>query len=135
MKKIYHLIGLLFLLFTVNTAAFSQSNIIIHTDSEIENLIAFHKECNQKIQKTAGFRVQIYANSGSNSLNSSKQIKENFIKKFPEVPVYISFTEPNFKVRAGNFRTRMDARCFLNEIKPFFPDSFVVKDEIYYPEL
>src|SRR5574344_1704992 len=135
MKNFYQFIYFSIVLSTLSFTAFSQSNINMDEDPRLEAVVSFHKECNQKIQKTEGFRVQIYANSGQNSLNSSKAIKEKFAETFPNVPAYISFYEPNFRVRVGDFRTRMEARCFLNEIKSYYSDSFVVKDEINYPDL
>jgi len=45
------------------------------------------------------------------------------------------FQSPYYKVRVGDFRSRMDAEGFKQKIINDFPDSFVVKDEINFPEL
>ena len=110
-------------------------SIEIKADPAITHILEQHIALNQKIQKTNGFRVQIYSTSGQNSLNTVNTVKTKFNTAHPKIEAYISFVEPNFRVRVGNFRTRMEARGFLNEIKAQYPDSFVVKDEIYFPEL
>jgi hypothetical protein len=54
---------------------------------------------------------------------------------FPEQGVYLMFQSPYYKVRVGDFRTRMDAEGFKQKLLDEFPDAFVVKDEINFPEL
>jgi UDP-2,3-diacylglucosamine pyrophosphatase LpxH len=41
--------------------------------------------------------------------------RQNCNKEFPEMRTYISYREPNFKVRAGDFRTRLEARKLMQE--------------------
>jgi hypothetical protein len=48
-----------------------------------------------------GYRLQIY--SGSNR-NAAYAAQARFNREFPEMRTYISYHEPNFKVKAGDFR-------------------------------
>ena len=124
--------GLILIIFIITLPA---QSVVVKADPAITQILEQHTALSQKIQKTTGFRVQIYSTSGQNSLNAVNTIKSKFNTAYPKIEAYISFVEPNFKVRVGNFRTRMEARGFLNEIKAQYPDSFVVKDEIYFPDL
>jgi hypothetical protein len=74
----------------------------------------------------SGFRVQIY--DGPNA--GASQAQTDFLKRFEDMDVYLTFESPSFKVRAGNFKTQSEASLFLKEIKPYFPNSFVVPDQI-----
>ena len=84
--------------------------------------------------KQKGYRVQIFFDSGNNSRIEATKIRNEFASRFPKVSTYIIFKEPNFRVRVGDFRTRTDARGFQQSISALYPQSFVVKDEIYYPK-
>ena len=82
--------------------------------------------------KSMGYRVQLFFSSGSNSREQASRVRNEFVSRYPQVKVYMVFKEPNFQVLAGDFRTRAEAVGFLREIESFFPQSFVVKDEIAY---
>ena len=59
-----------------------------------------------------------------------------FNSKHPKIEAYLMFQEPNYKVRVGDFRSRMDAQRFLHKITEDYPNAFIVKDnEINYPNL
>lgn len=75
-----------------------------------------------------GYRVLIFSQGGNNSKNAAFEEKEKFEEVFPENKVYVSFEEPYFKVKAGNFIDRMQADFFLREIKILYPYAFIVKD-------
>lgn len=126
--------GLILIVFVMALPA-QNKTVTIKADSTITHILEQYTALSQKIQKTTGFRIQIYSTSGQNSLNAVNTIKSKFNTTYPKIEAYISFVEPNFRIRVGNFRTRIEAREFLNEIKTQYPDSFVVKDEIYFPEL
>jgi hypothetical protein len=43
---------------------------------------------------------------------------------------YLTYQQPNFKVRCGDFRTRAEARKYVKSISAYFPSAFIVKDFI-----
>lgn len=108
--------------------------VVIHQDDRIDNLIEKHIYLN-KNGKLEGFRVQIFYDSGNNSKNRAFAQKAKFLAEYPEVSAYLSFQSPNYKVRVGDFRSRLDADGFKARIIGTFTDAFVVKDEINYPDL
>ena len=57
-------------------------------------------------------------------------IKANFLRLYPEYSAYLDWESPNFKVRVGDFKLKLDAMLFWKQIKDFFPKSYVVRDEI-----
>ena len=82
--------------------------------------------------KIKGYRVQIHFGTEK---NKAKEIKSKFLAKYPDVKVYDMFEPPYFKVRAGDFRTKLEAYKFLKEIQEDFPGSFIIADEIELPQL
>ena len=59
-----------------------------------------------------------------------------FKEEFPEVEVYIIFTEPNFRVKVGDFTSKLDAFVFMQRIKDRYPGT-IVKENVYpiHPDL
>ena len=47
--------------------------------------------------------------------------------------VYRGYENPYFKVSVGDFRTKEDARKFLNSIKGSYPSGFIVREKINNP--
>ncbi len=101
-------------------------------DSRISSLIEKHKTACSR-EKIIGWRVQIFFDSGNNSKNKAYSKKGAFSAKYPDIGSYLSFQSPNYKVRVGDFRTRMDAEGFKKMLLTDHPDSFVVRDEIKFP--
>lgn len=76
--------------------------------------------------RTDGYRVQIFLGDRS----TAEATKRTFLQKNPDVPVYLSWLAPNFRLRVGDFRTRLEAEHLLHDVKTAFPGSYIVPDEI-----
>ncbi len=88
------------------------------------NIISDSSGANQTVM---GFRVQI---ASTRDEQEARIIKRNAILLFQE-NVYMSFDDPYYKVRVGDFISRYDAnRVHEKVIEKGFPDSWVVRSEI-----
>jgi len=79
---------------------------------------------------TSGYRVQFYSGTSRAEAYNAQQ---HFNEKFPELRTYITYREPNFKVKAGDFRSRLEATKYLQQIRPLFPVLFIISDKINPP--
>jgi cell division protein FtsN len=43
---------------------------------------------------------------------------------------YVSYTQPNYRVRVGDFRTRLEAQKFLNELRKQYSSLFIFAERI-----
>ena len=91
------------------------------------SLLAKHISINEKKQSISGYRVQIYFGTQRNKAN---EVKSLFLQKYPEVSTYIIYQQPNFKVRIGDFYTRLEALKFYQKISSDFGNAFIIKDDI-----
>lgn len=98
---------------------------------KVKELVNKHIEINSKAA-IKGYRIKIHFGSDK---NKAKEIKAKFISKFPEIPAYEKYDQPNFNIRVGDFRTKLEAYKALKEIQVEFPSSFLVQDEIEMPKL
>lgn len=129
----------LFLIFTFTACDFlyAQKNVAdtgkveLVQDYAIQELLNKHIEINSKAT-IKGYRVKIHFGSDK---NKAKEIKGNFISKFHDVPAYEKYDQPNFNIRVGDFRTKLEAYKFLKEVQVEFPSAFLVQDEIELPKL
>ena len=72
---------------------------------------------------------------GNEALQHAEKVKKQFEKDFPDVPIYLTYSEPYFRLRAGDFRNRVEAEKCLRRIKPKFKEAFVTADMIYRPKV
>lgn len=86
------------------------------------------KELNKKQPTLQGFRVQVYSGS---SRRLAMQIRNDISLSQPAFAVYLIYKQPSFRVRVGDFNTRLEAQKLLNEVKAQYPSSFIVPDEVF----
>ncbi|HLG02374.1 MAG TPA: SPOR domain-containing protein [Bacteroidia bacterium] len=99
----------------------------VTADPKLKTLVDKHSQINAK-KKDKGYRVQIYFGGDK---SKAKDVKVRFLTLFgKEAHAYEIYEVPNFKIRVGNFRTRLDAYAFLKTIKADFPTAFIVESEI-----
>ena len=98
-------------------------------DKAVTQMVEKHVELNGTVKTIPGFRVQIASFSGINSKVSAFNLRDRFLLDYPAVQAYIVFDEPNFKVKVGDFRTRLEAYAFLQQIKETYK-GYIIKDNI-----
>lgn len=77
-----------------------------------------------------GYRIQIFFASGANSKSMAYNAAESLDSLEINIPVYISFKAPYYRVRVGDFRKKIDAEYYQRMLSSRFTGSFVVKDFI-----
>mgnify|MGYP000845403887 CR=1 FL=1 len=105
--------------------------VSIIQDSRIDALLSKNVELNSKAL-IKGYRVKIHFGADK---NKAKEIKAKFMTQFPSVEAYEKYDQPNFNIRVGNFRTKLEAYKFLKQVQADFPTAFIVQDDIEFPEL
>lgn len=102
-------------------------SVEVVADKRVGTLAEKHTEINQR-GKSKGYRVQIYFGSDK---AKAKEMKAKFLNLYGrEMRAYEPYEQPNFKIRVGDFRTRMEAYRFWKKIKADFPTAFIVESDI-----
>ncbi len=117
------------------TIAFAQNHGSVHVDqdSRIESLIAKQRSLYKMDSSFNGYRIHIFMEIGNEALDHAKSVKAQFERAFPDIPIYLTYSEPYFRLRAGDFRNRVEAEKCLRRIKPRFKEAFVTADRIFRP--
>lgn len=50
--------------------------------------------------------------------------------QFPELSSYVEYEQPYYKLRLGDFKTRLEATYYLQQVITLYPGAFIVKDKI-----
>lgn len=125
-----HLFLLLFLALGLKAAAQEADTgyVNIHADPRLAVAVNKPASANRPfIGKVRGYRVQIY---NGNDRKKASQIKLDFMRMFPGVRSYLVYNNPQFRVRAGDFRSRKDALELYNKLSAKFNPSMVVPDVV-----
>ena len=114
----------------------SQSGVIeIYQDYRIRQLLDKQIYINDSTGTIKGYRVQLWFGSGAGSATKAKEVEAEFLGMHPDVPTYRPYEKAAFRLKAGNFRTRMQAQKFHEEVREYFPAAFIIEDRIELPEL
>lgn len=112
-----------------------EGEVNIIQDERVNTLIEKHIQANTAFNGLTGYRIQIFFDSGSNAKNRANNERRRFMTLFPQARAYVTFDAPNFKVRVGNFRTRLEAEKWLRDIQKHFEMAYVVPSRIELPPL
>lgn len=74
-----------------------------------------------------GYRVQIYY--GPDRVKAAK-IKAEFMRHFPGIHTYLSYSSPSFRVKVGDYRNRSDAQGMMKEANSMYSPCMIVPDNI-----
>jgi len=129
--KIYILLIIILFPFLVFSQAQTSSDSVIKTDpiinlqEGIEVLLQKNLEINKSTDGIEGYCVQLYS---GNDRGKAQSLKYKFMKKFPEITsVTYERINPNWKVRAGKFRTKLEAEKLKSIISEEFPGCYISK--------
>jgi hypothetical protein len=96
-------------------------------DSLARELVKKHTFNNSYKQTIPGYRIQLFFGA---QRDQAYEMRTEFIKQFPGISSYVLYQQPNFKLRVGDCKTRLEAQRLLHEIQPFFNGIFIVSDDV-----
>lgn len=125
------------ILMMIAAFAFAQNlgSVNINQDSRIDDLIAKQRRLYAVDSSFSGYRIHVFMEIGNEALKHAEEVKKQFERSFPDIPIYLTYAEPYFRLRAGDFRNRVEAEKCLRRIKPSFKEAFVTADMIYRPKI
>src|SRR5690606_24023218 len=89
------------------TGTDQSSGIAIHADPRLALLVDKHRsQQSGGVYRMRGYRVQIYYGIDRNvAINR----KVDFMRRYPKIKVYMTYTQPQYRVKVGDFASREDA--------------------------
>jgi len=75
-----------------------------------------------------GFTIQVY---GGNDRALAQEYRLDIIRNFPDLEPKMVFEQPNYKVRIGQYYTRLEAQQLYAEVKSIIPKAILIPARIY----
>ena len=128
-----------FMLIAASTQTFAQTRgkVEVVKDPLVDTLIAKRFTLNKEtgiapaVTSSYGYRVQFF--SGSNR-KDAYNAQARLQRDYPELRTYILYSEPNFKVKAGDFKNRLDATRLMEQLRKQFTSLFIIPEKINLPK-
>jgi len=122
----------LFVLISATATAQTRGTVTVTKDARIDTLIAKRLELKQTQGNVVqGFRVQLFMGSDRAAAYSAQA---KFYDLHPDVKTYVSYNEPNFIVKAGDFKTRLQATQLMEQLRKLFTALIVIPEKINLPK-
>ena len=128
-----NIVSLIFLVIVIHHAsAQDRGKVVVTMDPQIDSLIAKRLELSKNVKSgdnisVSGFRVQIF--SGLDRQDAYTE-QAKFKVRYPAYSTYISYVQPNYRLRVGDFRTKLEAEKFMNDLKKYYSSLFIFSDMI-----
>jgi len=103
------------------------SGIVVHADPRLAMVVKKKPVSAVRggIYSAHGYRVQIY--NGSDR-NQATQVKLDFMRRFPGVRTYMTYVQPQFRVKVGDFRSRAEAQKIYQQVNDIYTPCMIVPD-------
>jgi hypothetical protein len=121
------------LLFVAATQLCAQNQYVtVQTDASLDSLVERNIEQNKSANGIQGYRVQIFFGSDRKGATDAKA---KFHQMMPDEEAYLIYQQPYFKVRIGDYRTKLEAEAVYRKLLPEFEKVFIIPDKINLPKL
>lgn len=117
---------------TLNFNSPTKGKVIVHKDQRVENITEFVGRQKESVEgsKIDGYRIQIFF---AESRTVAQSQKASFLSDHNNHKAYIDYLAPNYRVRVGNFRTRLQAEYLKQQLTSVYPTCIILKDKIELP--
>jgi hypothetical protein len=116
-----------------DSGAVAARTVVIHKDPRIETLVKKQAQINEETTRDSrrsipGFRIQVIQSRDRNKVFAEKA---KIYQQFPDLPPYLVYQQPFYKLKVGNFKTQEEAEEYEKQLSRLFPTGlFVVRDII-----
>ena len=124
-----------FIIYFFPVLIFSQSKnntFEIRNEKGIEYLVNKYENILKNTGGINGWRLQLKFKAKESEII---KIKLKFIKLFPNIPVFLEYQEPYYRIRVGNCRTKLETLKIKYLIKKHFTDTYPVPEIISITDL
>ena len=134
MKKILLIfIAFPFILAAQTDTTLNENKVITSVNEQgIDALFVKYENILKSKNGVEGWRVQLLFKAKQKEIT---QLKIDFIKLYPEIPTYLEYEAPYYRVLVGNFRTKLEAIKIKHQISKNFPGAYPVPQIINFSQL
>ena len=99
----------------------------LYVNKKLESVLDTLAKQNKAIRYINGFRIQIYV---GNVRHEADGAKSYIYQAFPDLNPYVSYTQPTYRVKVGDFMYRSDAEQYLDLIREQYASAVILADRV-----
>lgn len=105
----------------------SKSEEPLYVNKRLEAVLDTMAEQNRAIRYISGFRIQLYV---GNTRQEADNAKSYVYQLFPELNPYVSYSQPSYRVKVGDFMYRADAEEYLDQMRQQYPSAIILPERV-----
>lgn len=110
-----------------NSATSVTEEVPLNVNPQVDKALDAMSELNRNIRYSAGYRIQVYVGNERREVDEAKSF---IYSNFPDLNTYLSFSQPTYRLKAGDFLSRMEAEKYINTIRQRYSTAMVVQERI-----
>ena len=98
-----------------------------HINERLHTRLDSLASSNLNIRYAQGYRIMVY------SLNERKQamdMRKAITQRLPDEPEYFTYNHPTFRLKIGDYLSRLEARQALEQIRDIAPNAMIVPEQV-----
>jgi len=103
---------------------------IIFMPADLQAVYEKHLTEQRQRQLVPGYRIQVLGTTEKAAADSARFY---LLETYPDLPVYVSYEVPIYRVRVGDFIDRAEANRWLEILRSDFRGAFIVPDQVMKP--
>ncbi|WP_394994567.1 SPOR domain-containing protein [Emticicia sp.] len=82
---------------------------------------------NKTVRYSSGYRIQVFVGNDRKEVDEAKSY---IYQNFPELSTYLTFSQPTYKLKAGDFTSRLDAERYYSSIRQRYSMAMIISEKI-----
>lgn len=99
----------------------------LYVNKKLETVLDTLAKHNKSIRYINGYRIQIYV---GNVRQEADGAKSYIYQSFPDLNPYVSYSQPTYRVKVGDFMYRSDAEQYLDLIREQYSSAVILADRV-----
>ena len=99
----------------------------MHVNRRLDAILDTIATKNRSVRYAPGFRVQVYVGNQRQEVESAKLL---IYQNFPELSAYLSYSQPTYKLKVGDFMRRLDAERYFASIRQLIASAQLQADKV-----
>ncbi|WP_240543534.1 SPOR domain-containing protein [Spirosoma foliorum] len=99
----------------------------LHINRRLDLVLDTIATQNRTIRYAPGYRIQVYVGNQRQEVDGAKLL---ISQNFPELSPYLTYNQPTYKLKVGDFMRRLDAERYYNSIRRLIASAQLQPDKV-----
>ncbi|WP_375443792.1 SPOR domain-containing protein [uncultured Fibrella sp.] len=99
----------------------------LHVNKRLDAILDTIAVQNRRVRYAPGYRVQVYV---GNERAAADAAKLQLYQLFPELSAYMSYQQPTYRLKVGDFMRKMDAERYFSKLRTVFASAQLQPDKV-----